>query len=112
MKAAIFDILPIGEQHAISRRELINITGYTDRQLRRQIAEERRAGALILSSTDSVKGGYFRPEADNAAELRRFINSISRRAKATFLVLHAARKALADLEREEVTQIEQHQTER
>ena len=99
MKNAIFDILPTGEQNAISRRELMNITGYTDRELRLQIAAERRAGALILSSTDSVNGGYFRPEDGNAAELRHFINSMSRRARATFAVLKAARKALVEIEK-------------
>lgn len=98
MKWTIFDILPTGEQNAISRRELMNITGYTDRQLRRQIAAERRSGALILSSTDSINGGYFRPEENSAVELRRFVNSMSSRARATFLALSAARKALAAIE--------------
>lgn len=48
----VFDILPTGAAHAISRRELSTLTGIEDRQLRRQIAKERRAGALILSSSE------------------------------------------------------------
>ncbi len=98
MKTVIYDILPTGEENAISRRDLMRITGYTDRQLRKQIADERRAGALILSSTDCKNGGYFRHEAGNAAELRHFINSMSHRGRATFAVLKAARDALKELE--------------
>lgn len=104
MGVNIYDLLPIGEKNAISRRELMNITGYTDRQLRRQIADERRAGALILSSTDCTHGGYFRHEEGNAAELRRFINFMSSHGRATFAVLKTARKVLAEMEQAEVTE--------
>lgn len=101
MGTVIFDLLPTGEQNAISRRELMTITGYTDRQLRKQIAAERRAGALILSSPDRYNGGYFRHEVGNAAELRRFINFMSSHGRATFAVLKAARAALAEIEQAE-----------
>ena len=42
----IYDLLPVGAEYAISRRQLSAITGIPDRQLRRRIAEERRAGCL------------------------------------------------------------------
>lgn len=99
MTFQIYDLLPVGENNAISRRELMNLTGMRDRELRLQITAERRAGALILSSVDSVRGGYFRPEPGNAAELRRFIVSMSSRGRSTFAVLKAARAALKELER-------------
>lgn len=97
MDREIYDILPEGEKNAISRRELIGITGYTDRQLRRKIAAERRAGALILSCTDNG-GGYFRAEPGNAEELRRYIRSMTRRGCETFAVLSAAKAALEEME--------------
>lgn len=102
METKIFDLLPIGERNAISRRELMTVTGYTDRQLRRQIADERREGALILSSPDKDNGGYFRHEEGNAAELRRFINFMSSHGRSTFAVLKTARKTLAEIEQAEV----------
>lgn len=108
MGTQIFDLLPTGEQNAVSRRELMAITGLTDRQLRKQIATERRAGALILSSPDRYNGGYFRHEVGNAAELRRFINFMSSHGRATFVVLKAARAALAEIEQAEAKEEEAH----
>lgn len=101
MSWKIYDMLPVGEQNAISRRELMRRTGYSDRKLRLAITEERKAGALILSSVDGAKGGYYRYEPGNATELRRFIASMSRRAKSTFYVLKAAKAELEKIEAEE-----------
>lgn len=39
-KTSIYDLLPVGAEYAISRRQLSQITGLPDRRLRRQIAEE------------------------------------------------------------------------
>ncbi|MBE6677923.1 MAG: hypothetical protein E7597_03915 [Ruminococcaceae bacterium] len=95
----IFELLPEGRENAISRRDLMTITGLNDRELRKTIAAERRAGALILSSTDSEHNGYFRPAS--ADELRRFVASMTRRGKATFAAVAAARKALKQIEAEQ-----------
>lgn len=94
----IYDLLPEGHRNAVSRRQLMSITGLSDRALRLQIAAERRAGALILSSVEYGNSGYYRPEPGNAEELRRFIASMSSRGRETFAVLKAARMALADIE--------------
>ncbi|MGN0453091.1 MAG: hypothetical protein ACI4GZ_04735 [Ruminococcus sp.] len=94
----IFELLPEGQENAISRRDLAAITGLNDRELRREIASERREGALILSSTDSEHSGYFRPASAN--ELRRFVASMTRRGKATFAAVAQARKALKRIEAE------------
>ena len=94
----IYELLPEGQRNAISRRELMTLTGYSDRKLRLQIAAERRAGALILSSVEYGSSGYFRPEPGNARELRRFISSMSSRGRETFAALRAAKAALAEIE--------------
>ena len=94
----IYDILPEGQQNAISRRELMTLTGLSDRALRLKIAAERRSGALILSSVEQGSSGYFKPEPGNAGELRRFIASMSHRGRETFAVLKAAKAALAEIE--------------
>lgn len=94
----IYDILPEGQKNAISRRELMTLTGLSDRALRLKIAAERRSGALILSSVEQGSSGYFRPEPGNAGELRRFIASMSHRGRETFAVLKATKAALAEIE--------------
>ena len=94
----IYDLLPEGQENAISRRELIAITGMSERALRRTIAEERRAGELILSSMEYGCNGYFRPSHGNAEELRSYIASMTSRGRETFAVLKAAKAALAEIE--------------
>ena len=93
----IYDLLPVGAEYAISRRQLSAITGIPDRRLRRQIAEERRSGLLILSSTAEVGGGYFR--AANVAELRRWVAMMQSHISAVLAVTRAAQKAI-ETERE------------
>lgn len=96
---SIYDLLPEGHKNAISRRELIALTGMSDRVLRSKIAAERRASALILSSVEYGRSGYFRPSPGNAGELRRYIASMTSRERETFAVLKAAKAALAEIER-------------
>lgn len=95
---AIFEMLPEGCENAISRRNLMTVLGMSDRSLRLAIAAERRAGALILSSTCVDGSGYYRPT--NAEEIARFVASMERRAKSIFAVVTEARKALRELEEE------------
>lgn len=95
-KASIYDLLPIGAENAVSRRQLSQITGLPDRRLRRRIAEERRAGLLILSSTSEVGGGYFR--AADTQELRRWVAMMQSHIAAILAVIRAAREAIAEAE--------------
>lgn len=96
---SIYDLLQEGQENAISLRDLIVLTGMSDRALRKAIASERRAGALILSSVEYGSSGYFRPSQGNAGELRRYIASMTSRGRETFAVLKAAKAALAEIER-------------
>ncbi len=98
---AIFEMLPEGCENAISRRNLMTTLGMSDRSLRLAITTERRAGALILSSTAVDGGGYYRPA--NPEEIARFVSSMERRAKSTFAAVTEARKALRELEEKEGT---------
>lgn len=99
--SSIYDLLPEGQKNALSRRELIALTGMSDRALRKAIADERRAGALILSNVEYGRSGYFRPAPGNAGELRRYIASMTSRGRKTFAVLKAAKAALAEIEQNE-----------
>ena len=91
-KTSIYDLLPVGAEYAISRRQLSAITGIPDRQLRRKIADERKAGLLILSSTAEVGGGYFRPA--DTQELRRWVAMMTAHIDATLAVIRAAQEAI------------------
>lgn len=71
----IKDFLLAGAENAVPRRHLLQLTGFSDRDLRRRIEQERRNGTAICS--DSLSGYYI---AANEAERRRFINSMLHRA--------------------------------
>lgn len=72
----IADLLHPGAENAVPRRDLMALTGLSDRELRRQIETERRLGTPILS--DCI-GGYFLPGSQ--PEKDRCVRSLRRRAK-------------------------------
>lgn len=72
----IADFLHPGAENAISRRDLMALTGMSDRELRLMIQAERRQGCPILS--DNVHG-YFLP--GDSAERDRCVRSLRRRAE-------------------------------
>lgn len=88
---SIYDLLPVGAENAVGRRQLSAMTGLPDRQLRYKISQERKAGALILSTTEG-SGGYYR--AASADELRRYVRSMRNRSKETLAAVRAAEKFL------------------
>lgn len=71
----VADLLHPGAGNAISRRELMALTGLSDRELRLMIEAERRQGIPILS--DNIHG-YFLP--GDSAERDRCVRSLRRRA--------------------------------
>lgn len=92
----IFDLLPVGEDNAVSSRDLVALVGAASvRDLQNRIAEERDQGNLILS-TCRHGGGYFRPSPGPAgqAEISAFISTLRSRALSTLRVLRAAKAAL------------------
>jgi len=72
----IADLLSPGAESAISRRDLMSLTGFTDRELRLRIEAERRQGVPILS--DNVHG-YFLPGDSGERDL--CVRSLRHRAK-------------------------------
>ena len=71
----VADLLHLGAENAVSRRDLMTLTGFSDRELRLRIEAERRQGIPILS--DCIHG-YFLP--GNSAERERCVRSLRRRA--------------------------------
>ena len=86
----IVELLPIGKENAISTKELVCLAGCnSSRDLQQRIAEERKAGAIILSSSS---GGYYRPA--NRAEMMKFSKTLEKRAIYTLVALRSVRRAL------------------
>lgn len=86
----IASLLPVGKENAISTEDLVNITGCgSARELQQCIARERKAGAVICSSTT---GGYFLPE--NRTEIAEFRRSLKNRAENTLIAIESAERAL------------------
>lgn len=89
-----------GEGNALPSGELVRLTGFRSvRELQNEIAREREAGALILS-TCRGGGGYFLPGPSEAGqrEISAFVATLRARAINTLRVLKAAREALEGLD--------------
>lgn len=89
-----------GEQNAIPSNELVRLAGVRSvRELQNQIAREREAGALILS-TCRGGGGYFRPAPGEAGkqEIAAFVSTLASRAIGTLRALKSAKRELKTLD--------------
>lgn len=84
----VADLLHHGAENAVPRRDLMALTGLSDRELRLLIEAERRQGVPILSN---CIGGYYLPADD--AERKRFVNSMLHRAMEIAAVAAAVEQA-------------------
>lgn len=70
----LYDILPTGEENAVSGSEICRILGVTPRERRAIAARELNEGLLVLYTTEKP-GGYFKPDVNSQKgreEIRRF----------------------------------------
>jgi hypothetical protein len=95
-RVRIADLLHHGSNNGLTIWDLVRLTGLGGREIRRMIHVERQSGALIIS--DNING-YFLPES--ADDVRRFIRSMSNRAREIAKVTRAAEDGLARLEGQE-----------
>lgn len=91
-QGSISSLLMHGCENGLHLSELVQITGWTEREVRRQIQFERKAGHLILSDCEH---GYFLP--GEISEVRRFIRSMSNRSREIAAISCAAEDALVKL---------------
>lgn len=85
----VMEALNTGKENAISAQELCGYLGFNSvRELQHEIARERNAGAVILSTCHDG-GGYFLPSSDQ--EVKQFIRTLECRARNTFAALRSAR---------------------
>lgn len=86
----IHELLLPGVENAIPKKRLVALTALTDRELRKQVAKERRDGRPILTNTES--GGFYLPSCP--AETMAFVRSMRRRAKETAAIARAVERTL------------------
>ncbi len=72
----LIDLIPIGKENAITRPDLIHLSGIPDRELRREIEALRMLGHPICN--DQNGRGYYL--ADNAEDLQRWLRQEGSRA--------------------------------
>lgn len=65
----IEDYIPFGKENAVSRKQLVNVTGFTDRKVRYLISKARREHPIINLSDGS---GYYRPTIEEYMEAKHF----------------------------------------
>ena len=98
-QGAVEKVLGYGEKKALTSKELLDVTGVSSaRLLRSEIEQERKRGALILSTVRG-RGGYFLPDPDperGRAEIEAFVRTVHCRAISSMRTLRAARKALRE----------------
>jgi hypothetical protein len=85
----IVDLLPRGKENAISTEALLQASGATSvRELRKMVANERKAGEIIASSNS----GYFMPA--DLKEIEEFVRTLDSKARSIMVALQSARKLL------------------
>lgn len=95
-RVRIADLLHEGSANGLTLSDLERLTGLDGREIRRRINRERRDGTLIMA--DNIHG-YFLPESGD--DVRRFIRSMSRRAKEIAAISQAAEDVLIKSEGQE-----------
>lgn len=97
----IEEFIPFGHANAITRAELVNRTGLSDRSVRELINEAKKNGTCIINLCDGK--GYFYPTVDEFMLLRGYIAQEESRAKDIFAGLKGCKAYLEDLEKGRIT---------
>ena len=90
----ILPYIPIGRKKAITRRELVAVTGVRDREVRKAIHCARRIMPIINLSNG---GGYYIPDMNNPEEVKalvKFVQQEEGRLKSIGWALKTARQTL------------------
>ena len=91
----IADFIPVGKDNAISRSQLVKLTGLSDRIVRDMIALGRRNTAILNLQNGA---GYYIPSESDRADIERYVRQEEARAKSIFWSLRGAKTALRKCE--------------
>jgi hypothetical protein len=87
----IVDFIPLGEDNAVTRDELCQLTGLQDRFLREAISQARRNEAIL-----NFGKGYFRPRANEIGRVEVWCKQERARAKSIFWSMKGANKLVKE----------------
>lgn len=93
------DMIPVGRENAVTRRALCSMTGLSDREVRRQIADLRAGddgGDMVIVSSSRRGCGYFL--TDKPEEIRAFIAEMFKRIRMVYRAIRVAKKKLRRIE--------------
>jgi len=86
--------IPIGKENAVTTAQLKDLTGLTERQIRREINIARINGAVILSD---LKTGYWLPDLNNPTATIKQLEHLLGYTNSHILNRYAAMKSAKDL---------------
>ena len=93
------DMIPVGRENAVSRKDLTGMTGLSDREVRRQIADLRAlddGDDFVIVSTSRRGRGYFL--SDKPEEITHFIAEMLCRIRMIQRGISVARKKLVRIQ--------------
>lgn len=90
--------IPIGRENAVTRRQLCDLTGLSDREVRRQISQLRSVddGTDMVIVSLSNGRGYYR--TSNPDEIRHFIAEMRKRNRMVFRTIRTAEQVAHRIE--------------
>lgn len=90
--------IPIGRENAVTRRQLCELTGMNDREVRRQISQLRSVddGTELVIVSLSNGRGYYR--SSNPDEIRHFIAEMRKRNRMVFRTIRTAEQVAHRIE--------------
>lgn len=91
-ESRVLSFLGVGEENAVSRAKLSQLTGYTDRYNRYNISSLRRKGIEIMTNTRSTGGGYWISSGREDKEA--FVEHMESRGRHCLGVIKPIRKEL------------------
>ena len=100
----LINYIPVGKSNAITRQELVRLTGESDRAIRKEIKRLNRDGIPILSSSRGC--GYW--ISDDLDELEQYINETDHRRESLYYATLELRKELYRRKGIRVTVVKEH----
>ena len=88
-QGVVSSLLMEGRSNALHLADLVRLTGWPERDVRKAIQRERQRGSPILSDN---KNGYFLPQSE--VEKVQFVRSMRHRAKEVLCAADAVERAL------------------
>lgn len=101
---SMLDFIPYGKDNAVTRQELVKLTGFDDRTVRNEIKKLRAEGEPILSSSHHV--GYWR--SDNPNEIEGYLRECDSRCKALFMTNCKMKKRLYEMMGQRYITVREH----